>query len=110
MTYTPSNEGNNFIQQWVNEKSNAETIRQQLSAQGFNEEDILSHLNLFKKAVYQKKQTKGFIILGTGALLGFVSCILTLTNPVPELYNWILYGLTSVALSLIMWGLILILE
>lgn len=110
MTYTPSNEGNNFIQQWVNEKSNAETIRQQLSAQGFSEEDILSHLNLFKKAVYQKKQTKGFIILASGALLGFVSCVLTLTNPIPELYNWILYGLTSVALALIMWGLILILE
>ncbi|MBG9376918.1 hypothetical protein I5907_11765 [Panacibacter sp. DH6] len=110
MNYTSSNESNEFIQQWIAEKLDAEAIKQKLTVQGFSEEDIVSHIRLFRKAVYEKKQSRGFIILGTGAFLGFISCVLTLTNPIPDLYNWILYGLTSVALSLIMWGLILILE
>ena len=52
----------------------------------------------------------GFICLGIGAMTGFISCVLTLTNPVPELYNVILYGLTSVAVTIIFIGLYFVFE
>jgi hypothetical protein len=48
--------------------------------------------------------------MGSGAFLGFLSCVLTLINPVPELYNLILYGLTSIAIIIIVLGLYLVFE
>lgn len=52
----------------------------------------------------------GFTMLVAGAVLGFISCVLTLTNPVPSLYYWILYGVTSTAVLLISWGLYYVFE
>jgi len=57
-----------------------------------------------------KRQAIGFILLVVGAIIGFVSCVLTLTNIFPGLFYWILYGLTSVALLLILAGLYLVFE
>jgi hypothetical protein len=56
------------------------------------------------------RQKRGFAFAGGGAVLGFISCVLSLTNPVPELYDVILYGLTSVAIILIFIGLYFIFE
>ena len=33
------------------------------------------------------RQKRGFTFAATGAVLGFVSCVLSQTNPVPELYH-----------------------
>lgn len=56
------------------------------------------------------RQTKGFICLAAGAFLGFISCVITLINPIPELYNLVLYGLTSIAVIIIFIGLYLVFE
>ncbi|MBK6399866.1 MAG: hypothetical protein IPF75_16835 [Bacteroidetes bacterium] len=56
------------------------------------------------------RQKRGFTFAATGAVLGFVSCVLSQTNPVPELYHIILYGLTSIAILLIFAGLYFIFE
>lgn len=88
----------------------AESIEQKLKSEGFGDETIAAYLNEFVKQKIRQKQSNGFIVTGTGAVLGFISCVLTLTNPVPELFHVILYGLTSVALLLIMLGLYLIFE
>ena len=57
-----------------------------------------------------KKQFNGFFCMGLGALLGFISCVLSLTNPIPELYNVILFGLTSVAILIIVLGMYFLFE
>lgn len=93
------------IQQWLTEKLDSDTIRGQLQQQGLTEEEINNALQAFKKARYARRQFAGFIYLGSGALLGFISCVLTLVNPVPALYDVILYGLTSVAITLMIAGL-----
>ena len=93
------------IQQWLHEKLDLETIRQQLEQKGLTEEEISGSLQAFKKARYARRQFAGFIYLGAGAFLGFISCVLTLVNPIPALYDYILYGLTSVAVTLIIAGL-----
>ena len=72
--------------------------------------NIAHHPEEFKQGKNAKKQFIGFICLGTGAFLGFISCVLTLTNPIPELFNIILYGLTSVAILIICAGLYLVFE
>lgn len=72
--------------------------------------NIAHHPEELKRAKNAKKQFTGFICLGTGAFLGFISCVLTLTNPIPELFNIILYGLTSVAILIICAGLYFVFE
>lgn len=98
------------IQEWIAGKLEISTLRQDLVDKGWNEETITAHLAEFRKAKYGKRQFTGFICLGAGAFLGFISCILTLVNPVPELYNLILYGLTSIAMVFIFFGLYYLFE
>lgn len=93
------------IQQWLAEKLDMDTIRQQLQQDGLSEEEIDISIRAFKKARYAKRQFAGFVYLGAGAFLGFISCVLTLVNPIPALYDYILYGLTSIAVTLMIVGL-----
>lgn len=94
-----------IIQQWLAKKMNTEELRANLYSLGWQEDAIAAHLKEFKKARCVKRQFAGFIYLAAGAFIGFVSCVLTLTNPIPDLYNYILFGLTSVAMGLIFLGL-----
>ena len=99
-----------LIQQWITEKHDSDTIREKLVGLGFEEDAIISHIKEYKKQRHAKRLVTGFICMGVGAFLGFVSCVLTIINPVPELYNWILYGLTSIAISTIFVGLYFVFE
>lgn len=109
MTY-PASVNTAVVQQWVTDKLNIEKVKEQLAALGYDEEKVTLHLKEFKKLRYGKRQFTGFVCLAAGAFLGFISCVLTLINPVPELYNLILYGLTSVAVVVIVLGLYYLLE
>lgn len=100
----------NKIQQWIVNKSDVENIRNEMMALGHDEFSIEAHIKEYKKIIQSKKQEKGFMFAGIGALMGFVSCVLSLTNPVPELYYAILYGFTSAAILVIFIGLYFIFE
>lgn len=100
----------NLVQQWVSENVDLPSIEQKLRSMGMNDESIAEHLTAYKKARYAKRSSNGFIFLAAGSVLGFISCLLSLTNPVPELYYWILYGLTGIAVTIIFIGLFLIFE
>ena len=99
-----------LLQSWVNDKLDLKKVENKLSEIGFSQEDIPVYLKEYKKLVAVKRQFRGFIWLGIGAFLGFLSCVLTLTNPVPALYYYILYGLTSVSMTFIFLGLYLVFE
>lgn len=99
-----------IIQQWIAEKLDAEGVKDKLASMGYDEETVSLHLNEFKKLRNGKRQFAGFVCLAAGSLLGFISCVLTVFNPVPELYNLILFGLTSVAILIIFLGLYYLLE
>jgi hypothetical protein len=98
------------IQKWIDENKNIETIVEELSASGYDEETISIHLREFRKVKNGNRQFIGFFCLGLGALLGFISCVLSIINPVPELYNIILYGLTSLAIAIIIVGLYMVFQ
>lgn len=98
------------IEQWITLKLDSDAVRQELHALGHDTDTIESHIKEFRKAKYGKRQSMGFILMIIGAFLGFVSCVLSILNPVPELYYWILYGLTSVAIAIICWGMYFVFE
>ncbi len=63
-----------------------------------------------KTAQLKRRGKTGLNCLFIGAFLGFLSCILSITNPIPDLYYHILYGLTSIAITIIFVGLYCIFE
>jgi hypothetical protein len=98
------------IQQWVTAKLEPKAVEEQLVAMGLDEASIAKHLRAFRQLKNAGRQINGFICLGVGAVLGFISCMLTVFNPIPELYNIILFGLTSISISLICLGLYFLFE
>ena len=109
MSYTAS-VNHLLMQQWIAENHDTDTIREKLSVLGFDDEAITAHIKEYKKIRHAKRLVTGFICMGAGAFLGFLSCVLTIINPIPELYNWILYGLTSIAITTIFVGLYFVFE
>lgn len=109
MSYTTS-VNTDVLQQWIASGLDVQKVKEQLAGMGYDEETASLHLREFKKLKYGKRQFTGFVCLAAGAIIGFLSCLLTLINPVPGLYNWTLYGLTSVAVVLIVLGLYYLME
>ncbi|MEN9684556.1 MAG: hypothetical protein RLZZ28_342 [Bacteroidota bacterium] len=99
-----------MIREWLNNKPDFQKIRKELADQGLDEETITGYIQTFNKIKRDKTRFTGFLILGLGAFLGFISCMLSVTNPIPALYYWILYGLTSLAIVIIFVGLYIVLE
>jgi hypothetical protein len=98
------------IQYWIANKHEISRVQEELQTLGLDADSIEAHVNEFKKAKYAKQQYKGFIFLVTGAVMGFISCVLSMTNPIPELYFFILYGFTSASVLVICYGLYLVFE
>lgn len=100
----------NLVKQWLDQKTDPQTITDHLSAQGFDADTVSAYLTAYKKMKRDRKQVVGFIVTAAGALLGFISCVLSIVNPIPSLYNFILFGVTSVAILLIVAGMYLVFE
>ncbi len=98
------------LQKWIHEHKEAEHIQEDLTKEGFDEETIELYLKEFKKQYYAGRQKIGFRFLLIGAFMGFVSCLLSITNPFPSLYEVILYGLTSLSICVIFVGLYYLFE
>jgi hypothetical protein len=98
------------LQQWVAAKLDVSAVEQELKSMGLDAESVVTQIKAYKRLSNAKKQFTGFLFMAVGAFLGFVSCVLTLINPIPELYNVILFGLTSIAIIVIFIGMYFVFE
>jgi hypothetical protein len=98
------------FQQWIITKQKPEAIEKELRKKGFDIDTINANLKEYKRLHNAKRQFTGFICMGVGAFLGFISCVLAILNPVAELHNFFLYGLTSVAVIIVFIGLYFVFE
>ncbi|NNV54756.1 hypothetical protein [Limnovirga soli] len=110
MSHTAAAVNQATIQQWLQSKMEPAAIEQQLATQGLDEASIALHVQEYKRVRNAKKQLTGFVCMGIGAMLGFISCVTTLINPFPDLYYAILYGLTGLAIVVIFIGLYFVFE
>lgn len=99
-----------LVSKWIDAKLAPVDIKKQLEQQGFSEDNIAIYVREYKKKRYAGRRFNGFICAGIGAFLGFISCLLSIVNPIPELFNIILFGLTSIAILVIFFGLYLLFE
>jgi len=109
MSY-PASVNTSTIQQWMANKLSPQAVEEEMTANGMDDETIAEYLHAFKHLRNSQRQFTGFICLGIGAFLGFLSCVLTLINVMPQFYNIILYGLTSLAILIILVGLYYVFE
>ena len=109
MSY-PASIDQSTLQQWVAAKMDPSAVEEKLKLMGLDTESITTQLKVYKRLCNAKKQFMGFVFMAVGAFLGFVSCVLSLINPIPELYNVILFGLTSVAIIVIFIGMYCVFE
>lgn len=77
-----------------------------------NEETMTSKApELTPSEARSRRTSKGIKVIPAGALILVVSCILSLTVPSSSfLYDYILYGLTSVGAVIAFYGLYLVME
>jgi hypothetical protein len=99
-----------LLSQWVAEKLHPDAVSEQLKARGLDGEMLQAHLAEFRKMRNSRKQFGGFLCCGLGAFMGFIACVLSLVNPIPELYGVFLYGFTSIAIIVIFAGLYFLFE
>lgn len=85
-------------------------LKEKLASEGHDEVSMDLLVREFKKLRNAKRQSIGFVLMAIGAFLGLLSCLLTIFNPFPELFNLVLYGLTSVAVIVAFVGLYYIFE
>ena len=98
------------LQQWNAARLEPQTVEEELRSKGLDADAISRHLKEYRKIRNAKKQFTGFVCMAVGAFLGFISCVLTIANPFPELYNLILFGLTSLAILVICLGMYFVFE
>ncbi|MCG3164922.1 MAG: hypothetical protein POELPBGB_00681 [Bacteroidia bacterium] len=103
---------NNNIQfeHWLSLNYSADQVAQELNNQQMDAATIEQFVKEYKKQRHAKQQFNGFICLGVGAFLGFISCVLSILNPFPEFYYAILFGFTGLAICVIMAGLYFVFE
>jgi hypothetical protein len=99
-----------YYEQWKATNGSEEIIVEELRQHGMDSLQIIEILNFFKKKKNDERQTTGFTLTGIGAFIGFISCLFTMLDLVPELRGLVLYGLTSLALIFIFIGLYFIFE
>jgi hypothetical protein len=99
-----------ILKQWVDGNFSDKEVEQQLQQLQLSETEIELYLMEYKKQKLQKRTTLGITCFVAGGFIGFLSCILTIANPFPELYNTILFGLTSLAILVIFAGLYFLFE
>ncbi|MCC6288952.1 MAG: hypothetical protein IT249_13800 [Chitinophagaceae bacterium] len=80
-----------LIRPWIQAELKPDGAEAKLQGEGFSEENVMAYLREFKKERFADRPFKGFICMALGAFLGFISCLLTVFNPIPELYNIILF-------------------
>jgi hypothetical protein len=87
-----------------------EAMEASLLAKGINADNVAAYLDAIKRMRYAKRRTAGFMFMAAGAFLGFLSCVLTITHVLPNMFEFIFYGLTTVAVCIVVLGLYYVFE
>ncbi len=86
MSHTPTFD-QKIIQQWLAAKLDFKAAEKEMFDKGLDAETVSTNLKDYKRLWNAKKQFNGFICMGLGAFLGFLNCVLSIINPVPELFR-----------------------
>lgn len=99
-----------LMHEWVAAKLDPDAVEKKLQEKGFTADEVKMYLKEFRKVRNARRLSAGMVYITIGSVVGCISTFLSIFNPIPELYYYILYGLTSVAVLILFWGLYFIFE
>ena len=98
------------IQSWVDDRLTFEAVEKNLISNGYESEEITEYLLQFKRIKNTKKQITGFVFMAVGAFVGFIACVMAMINPFPDIQDFFLFGLTMIAVGLMIYGMYLVFD
>ena len=99
---------NATIQSWIDNRLTIESVEQSLISNGYETDEIQDYIQQFKKIKNSNKLITGIVIMGIGAFMGFLACVIAMINPMPDIQDFFLFGLTLVAVGLMIYGMYLV--
>lgn len=99
-----------FFEDWEIRGLDKEVIIQELKKFSYSELEIEETIKRFEKYKDSKRIRKGFILMGLGSILGFLSCLFTMLDIMPDFRHFILYGLTTIGVSIAFIGCYFVFE
>jgi len=85
-------------------------ILEELKNQQLSPEEITSVWENYSRYRIDHRNTMGWLWMGIGGFMGLVSCVLTMLEPMPAMRGVFMYGLTSVAVAIALYGCYLVME
>ena len=98
------------FQVWIKENLSPSAVEERLISFGVEHNNLPEYIREFKKQKRANRMLAGFILMGVGGFMGFISCVLTLINPIQDMHDIFLYGGTSLAIIIAFIGLYLVIE
>jgi len=87
-----------------------EAVKATLESKGIDPENIGSYLEAIRRMRSAKRRSAGFVYIGLGAFLGFLSCVLTISHALPNMFEFVFYGLTMLAVCMVVYGMYCVFE
>ncbi len=98
------------FRKWQHGKMSKTQIFEALENQGLSPDEITSVYEKYYRYRIEHRNTQGWLWMGIGGFLGLVSCVLTMLEPLPVCRGIFMYGLTSVAVAIALYGCYLVME
>lgn len=95
---------------WFENNFSIEQVESELTELGLDTDLLEMNLRTFKKMKYANKHFAGIVCVIIGAVLGVLSCMLAILNPLPALFNLFLFAFTPLAIIILFIGLFLLFE
>ena len=98
------------FQKWHERRISKTQLYEELRAQELPPDEITSVWDRYARYCTDRRCAQGWLWMFTGGFLGFVSCVLTILDFAPDLRWVFMYGLTTVAISMALYGCYLVME
>jgi hypothetical protein len=100
----------NICRQVMSLKLAPDAVEEALRKMGIQPVQINGYQQEIKRMRNAKRRSTGFILMAAGAFMGFLSCVLTITHALPHMFDFIFYGLTTLAVCIVVLGLYYVFE
>jgi hypothetical protein len=99
-----------LFRRWHQTKMTKARAMEELQRQQLSAEEMASIWDSYYRYRVDKRNTLGWLMMGIGGTLGLVSCVLTMLDPVPAFRGLFMYGFTSTAVMIALYGCYLVME
>jgi hypothetical protein len=106
---TPINPESDF-QKWQERGMSRSQLVEELREAQLSPDEIATVWERYMRYCVDRRCARGWVFMFTGGALGLVSCVLTILDFLPELRGVFMYGLTTLAISMALYGCYLVME